>query len=207
MSYNIISGIKIDEKTQTVWIKGAESNVIPRIHTWSSKNSLTDKYRAQGKEQAIKDILRAYWSGDFQGGNNLFNKSVQYAKLTGFPMNWSNTGRQEEIGQEKWGGATIEYSYQNCTKVLYEKYQEFLNRDMSYYWYIELEPGKYVVKVSKRSVWHAYDPDHAKRFPSYEGAVIYASKIDQLGDKENDIRDHIIKAEPKKKTREKPVTA
>jgi len=70
MSYHIIKSIKVDEKEGKVYITGADNNVRPRTpHRWEC-TSLSQILVEQGREAVDLEILEAYESGDFQGGNN-----------------------------------------------------------------------------------------------------------------------------------------
>ncbi|OGP24993.1 MAG: hypothetical protein A2X99_02300 [Deltaproteobacteria bacterium GWB2_55_19] len=92
MSYHIIKSIKVDEKEGKVYITGADNNVRPRTpHRWEC-TSLSQILVEQGREAVDLEILEAYESGDFQGGNNKWTRALVVLR------------RMPEYAQFNWRG-------------------------------------------------------------------------------------------------------
>jgi len=89
MSYEIVRSIKLDKKNKKVYVTGASNNVTPRTYMKWETPSLTEIFEKQGEVAVIKEILDAYYSGNFQPGNqNHYSKSL--ALLDRSKFNWDN---------------------------------------------------------------------------------------------------------------------
>ena len=170
MSYDIVKGLKIDVKKGEVWIKCACNNVFPRDFTWHESCLLSKILVESDKKEVEKIVLGEYWGGNFQGSNNLYDKTIKYYK-TSLPYTWDNVGTKEQVGTEKYG-TVIKYTYDELRKALYQKLIEFKNRDFSKRWAIKRH-GSYVKKRTMKYVYSAHDVNTAKKFKSYEDAWLY----------------------------------
>jgi hypothetical protein len=176
MSYAIVKGIRIDTEKNMVFLKASSNNVCPRTYEWFESKSLSKILEEKGKPGVEKELLEQYWSGNFQPGTeNLYCKTVQFFKRH-LPYTWGNTGRKDDIGKEKWG-EEIKYSHEDLQNDLYKKFLEFKKRDMSAKYCLKFESGFYLRKRKGRYLYYTLDLSHAKQFPSYEDAFLYAEKI------------------------------
>ena len=107
MSYEIIKGIKIDEKKGEVWLDCACNNVYPRTFSkWLCK-SLSTILKEQGREQVEFEILKDYENGNIQRGNNKFTRALKVLKH--FPeykeFDWRiGSGVEYQIREQKRKG-------------------------------------------------------------------------------------------------------
>ena len=171
MSYEIVKAIKIDTNKHEVWLKSDSNNVSPRHYTWWHCESLSKILCAYGKKEVEKEILKQYWSGNFQRTNNLYEKSVMYYKNK-IPQTWDNVG--SEVGKEEFG-KEIEYTHKELKTVLYEKYLAYKNRKKGVF-YVK-DGGYFVRRRSGRWILRTGSTARAKRFNSREDAELYARNI------------------------------
>ena len=170
MSYEIVKGIQFRDSSE-VWIKSACNNLYPRHFGWWHCKSLTKVLREKGKVEAEKEILLQYWNGNFQGTNNLYDRSVQYFRPI-MPHTWTNVG--ETLGEVKWG-TKIEYTYDDLKSVLYDNYVNYRGRPKGNF-YIRKDSW-FVRKITKKHIQYATTIDRAKRFCSYKDAKIFSREI------------------------------
>jgi hypothetical protein len=173
MSYEIVKGIKIDTQKNEVHLKSDSNNVYPREYTWWHCESLSKILEEQGKDAVEKEILEAYWSGNFQNSNNLYDKAVQYWKNK-LPYTWDNVGGPGDIGTNKYG-TIVKYTRDELKDALYQKYCEYKNRKKGNF-FVKYN-GHFVKKRSSRHIWYSASIKTAKRFNSKEDAMLYAKKI------------------------------
>ena len=172
MSYDIIKGIKIDEAKGTVTVKSACNNVSPRDFTWYESPSLSAILKKGGREAIDKVFLKEYWNGNFQRGDNLYDKTVRYNRGD-LPYTWDNTGNEDDVGKEKYG-KVIKYSYKELEDSLYKKYLNFKKRHKGNF-VIHCNSG-YLVKLTERFFRTTLNKKYAKTFKSLEDAVVYAGR-------------------------------
>ena len=101
MSYEIVKSIKIDKKNKKVYATGACNNVTPRTYMKWEVTMVSKIFELRGEEAAIKEILEAYYSGNFQPGNpNYYSKSLSLLDKNKY--NWSNSDKytSEELKEE-----------------------------------------------------------------------------------------------------------
>ena len=174
MSYDIIRGIKVDEKAGTVTVKSACNNVFPKDFTWFTSPSLSRILKDEGREALDKVMLEEFWNGNFQGGGSLYEKSVLYSRGN-LPYTWDNVGyKQEDIGTDKWG-TKILYSREQLKQALYDNYLLFKRRKIGKF-RIKYDGCSYIKKVTPRFIRFTGLESQAKIFKSFEEAVIYARK-------------------------------
>lgn len=75
MSYDIIKNIKI--RDNKVFITSASNNVYPRTPHEHESSYCTKILQEQGEEAFDIDILKAYQSGNFQGGSNKYTRALK----------------------------------------------------------------------------------------------------------------------------------
>ena len=135
----------------------------------------TDILKNEGRESLDKSILKEYWSGNMQRTDNMYDKAVQYLRITNPEYNWDTVGN--EIGVEEFG-KIVKYTYQQLKDKLYEDYQSLKNRKkvkcilkvtdrFDRYYYRKLKYGYQMVRGQ----------EHAKIFNSIEEAKIAQGKI------------------------------
>lgn len=171
MSYAIVKGLRIDTEKGEVWLKASSNNVSPRTYTWFESVSLSEILRAGGVIAVEKEILQQYWSGNFQGSDNLYERSVLFCKAS-LPYTWQNTG--SEVGKERWG-ETIQYSYDQLKNDLYRNYVEYKSRQKGIFFV--RHNGYFVRGITKRYVKFTTTTATAKRFNSREDAILFAQRI------------------------------
>jgi hypothetical protein len=178
MSYEIIRGLKIDTKNNRVMINSACSSMTPKTFEWFEATSLSTILREQGKEEIEKIFLENYWNGNFQQGNNAYNKTVQFYSIK-LPYCWENTGEEKYLGKEVLGRKII-YSTEQLKNALFDCLQKFRNRDLSRRWVIKGPNGVgFVIKKTIHGgTWATFSNDinntrDAKVFKSYEDAWLY----------------------------------
>ena len=89
MSYEIVRSVKIDKKNNKVFITGASNNVTPKTYTKWNCSTISHILETKGEVAAIKEILEAYWDGQFQpGGINYYSKSMSLVDRNKY--NWDN---------------------------------------------------------------------------------------------------------------------
>jgi hypothetical protein len=173
MSYDIIRGIKVDEKEGTVTVKAASNNVYPKDFTWFTSPSLSRILKEDGREALDKVMLKEFWGGNFQGGESLYNKSVKYCSAN-LPHVWGNVGKAEDVGTEKYGEKVL-YTYDQLTQALYDNYLLFKKRKFGKF-RIKYDDFSYIKKITTKFIIPTASKEHAKIFKSFEEAVIYARK-------------------------------
>lgn len=77
MSYHKVRLISIREDEGKVFITGCDNNVYPRTPRQWKCTSLSEILIEQGREAVDLEILKAYESGDFQGGANKYTKALE----------------------------------------------------------------------------------------------------------------------------------
>jgi len=75
MSYEKIKNIKIENNK--VMINGASNNVRPLSYSYWECTPLSKILQEQGKEELDIEILKAYESGEFQGGTNKYTRALK----------------------------------------------------------------------------------------------------------------------------------
>lgn len=179
MSYDIIQGIKVNEKAGTVTIKAASSNVSPQTFNWFESPSLSMILRDQGRIALDKVMLREFWGGNFQRGGSLYDRTIKYYKSR-IPMEWGNVG--DEVGKV-YHDTKILFTDEQLTDKLYECYLAFKKRDTTKEWIIKTKDpfkigGDYLLKRSTRHIWMTTHAKIAKTFKSKEDAWLYYSSGD-----------------------------
>jgi hypothetical protein len=76
MSYTLVKSIRFDKKNGKVWVEMAESNIFPRTYDKSEWKWASELLKKGELEKLEKDILLAYWSGDFQGSDK-YSKAIK----------------------------------------------------------------------------------------------------------------------------------
>lgn len=168
MSFDIIKGINF--KGGVVNIKAGCSNVYPRTQQWCQCGSLTLILNQQGKAAVEKAILREYWNGNFQQGNNVYDKTVRYFKSR-LPYTFDNTGPAVSVGTKRYD-ALIIYSFDQLEQALYDSLQEFKKRDKKQKWIIRLNLS-FLRKKTSRWLFYTSDINTAITFKSKIDAWLY----------------------------------
>ena len=178
MSYDIIQGIKVNEKAGTVTVKAASSNVYPRTYEWFESPSLSMILKEQGREELDKVMLREFWGGNFQRGGSLYDRTIRYYKSR-IPMEWGNVGTAEQVGKV-YHDNEILFTDEQLKDKLYECYLAFKKRDTTKEWVIKMKDpfkvgGDFLKKRSTRHIWMTTHAKVAKTFKSKEDAWLYYS--------------------------------
>lgn len=102
MSYNIIKSIKIDDENKRVIIGSASNNVTPRYYTTEEAPYFTRLWAEKGREAVDIALVKAFESGDFQGGSSKWKLAAD--RLRKMPeyqaFNWRSEPF-EEISQRR----------------------------------------------------------------------------------------------------------
>ncbi len=75
MSYNIVK--KIEIVGDKVFVTSACNNVIPRTPRREESTYLSKILKEKGRQALDIDILKAYESGEFQGGQNKYTRALE----------------------------------------------------------------------------------------------------------------------------------
>jgi len=75
MSHSIIRKIELDEENQRVIITARSSNVTPAIYHTGESSYFTNIWRHHSREAVDIAIVKAYEEGNFQGGENRWQKA------------------------------------------------------------------------------------------------------------------------------------
>jgi len=105
MSYEIVKGVKIDELSKKVWIKGSSNNVYPKTYEYWECSPLSKMLKEKGKQQVEITILEDYETGNFQAGvKNKYWKALQVLhyvfKEEYKKFSWNVWGLSEEKQKE-----------------------------------------------------------------------------------------------------------
>ena len=175
MSYEIIKAIGI--KNNEVWITSYSSNVTPRTpNRWHCK-SLTKILVEQGKEAYEKEVLKEYWSGNFQNTGNMFDKVVTIFKKNNPDYTWGSVGhKKSEDGKPDSFGDVVKYTYEELMVKLHEAYLAFKNRKKEKL-VIRVMVDQYITKLGKRSCQHGMAKERAKVFNSREEAELASDTL------------------------------
>lgn len=108
MSYNIIRSIRIDDENKRVIISSASNNVTPRTYYTDEAPYFTRLWAEQGKEAVEIALVKAFESGDFQGGSSKWKlaadrlrKMAEYKAFNwrGEPYEEISNRRREQVAE------------------------------------------------------------------------------------------------------------
>lgn len=158
MSYEIVKAIKIKDKEQEVWIKSDSNNVVPKTFKWWEAKSLSKIYKEQGREQVEKEILKNYFSGNFQRSNNNFENSLIY--LDKEKYNWDTVGQDRPISEDE------------LKEVLHQNYIKYMNRQKGSFVIYNIDRKAYITKFTRTGTYLSTNKKLAKVFTSKEEAEV-----------------------------------
>ena len=76
MSYDIVRSIKVDDEKKSVTITAAANNVTPRYYTAHEASYFAEIWKEKGKEAVEIELVKAFESGNFQGGASKYQKAA-----------------------------------------------------------------------------------------------------------------------------------
>jgi len=158
MSYEIVKSIKVDKKNKKVYVTGASNNVTPRWFNRWENEYLGEILQKQGYDAVVKEILYAYYEGNFQpGGRNDYSLSL--ALLDRGVFNWDRQHKKEVTKEE-----VIEELYKNYMILKSEPKGKFIV-------YFE-DHDSYIYKFTARRVFSTSYRESAKIFRRKSDAEI-----------------------------------
>jgi hypothetical protein len=159
MSYEKIKTILI--KDNKVFINGASNNIRPLdYHLWEC-NTLTNILQEQGKEVLDIEILKAYESGEFQGGNNKYTKALkvlyylfneEYKRFS-----WRNNGQEYEQAKELRKTQEFNDLLNKALNTKFPKEKYLITKE-------ENNEKVYALKRTSRHLFWTYEKKKAKKF-------------------------------------------
>lgn len=98
MSYNIIRSIKLDDEKREVIITSASNNVTPRYYTTEPAPYFARIWAEKGREAVEIELVKAFESGNFQGGTSKYKQASDRLKRTSAyrEFDWRLNGAEYE---------------------------------------------------------------------------------------------------------------
>jgi len=164
MSYEIVTGIKINELNKEIWIKGSSNNVFPKNFNWWKAPILSNILKEKGKQEAEIEILKAYEGGEFQAGvKNKYYKALRvlyYVYGEEYKnFNWRNNNFK--YGSKEY----IEFEEKRKSQEFKDLLLKALNYKISKKRYIIVKkPDNYYGKVNSTSISWRYNKEKATKF-------------------------------------------
>ena len=179
MSYTKVKSIGVSQNK--VWITAASSNVRPITYHREELPGLTHMLNNDGRGAVDKYILYAYWTGELQGGNNNYQKSVSLHS-SDIKIQYSDTCSDSAVLKE-------------LQDILYNNYTKFTQRArVPHVVYIN---GRYLTKITSAHMYSSWNSKRAKVFVSKEDAQFYVRNWSHVN---YEIRKETHKEENRKET-------
>lgn len=98
MSYDIVRSIKVDDEKQRVIITAAANNVTPRTYHPHDSQHFANLWAEKGKEAVEIELVKAFESGNFQGGSSKYKEAAE--RLRKMPEYQNFDWRRGGLGDE-----------------------------------------------------------------------------------------------------------
>ncbi len=165
MSHEKIKNISF--KNNEVKITSYSNNVVPvNLQTWVSV-SLTEILKKEGEEQAIKEILLAFWQGLFQGTSTKYGKFINIYNFNNKKYDWDNVNKLDKVGTE-----SILYSYDELKDDLYKKFLEYQSLSSIKDNFLVKLNCNFILKLKRNRASLTSHKDYAQKFTATQVETI-----------------------------------